>query len=87
MGRVDLVNALADLLDHSDGEHITIGLMGIWGTGKSTVLSLLKKELRCRQEERLWFGCDETITCWEALVKVLRRYAGCWGKQRARLTT
>ncbi|NOH59903.1 hypothetical protein F0261_17905 [Alteromonas sp. 07-89-2] len=58
LNRGALVNGLANIL--CDKEHIhplTIGLMGNWGSGKSQVLALLKKELKARDcEQPFLFG-------------------------------
>lgn len=48
LGRIGLVKALAGMLAVSNSEEIkgfTVGLLGDWGSGKSTVIELLKKEL------------------------------------------
>jgi hypothetical protein len=47
LGREDLVNGLTKLLTHKDNtEHMTIGLLGHWGTGKTRILELLKEDIK-----------------------------------------
>lgn len=49
LNRGALVNGLASILCDKEHTHpLTIGLMGNWGSGKSQVLALLKKELKDR---------------------------------------
>jgi len=49
LNRGALVNGLASILCDEEHTHpLTIGLMGNWGSGKSQVLALLKKELKDR---------------------------------------
>ncbi len=46
LGRDDLVQALAAMLDHpSQGTPFTIGLLGDWGSDKTSVMQLLEREL------------------------------------------
>jgi len=46
LGRTALVNALRGLLDHNEQPgKLTIGLMGHWGAGKSSVIKMLEKAL------------------------------------------
>lgn len=46
LGRQDLVESLAAMLDHPrQGTPFTIGLLGDWGSGKTTVMKLLEREL------------------------------------------
>ncbi|MCO7226476.1 P-loop NTPase fold protein [Pleionea sp. CnH1-48] len=47
LGRSRLVSAIADFLDTPEHKgELTIGLLGDWGAGKSTVLRLLKEKLK-----------------------------------------
>ncbi|MBU3020163.1 KAP family NTPase [Paraglaciecola agarilytica] len=47
LNRNELVNGIASLLSHRENsEHLTIGLLGHWGSGKTRVLDLLKERLR-----------------------------------------
>ena len=47
LNRGHLVNGLSDLLaEPSNDEHLTIGLLGHWGSGKTRVLDLLKESLQ-----------------------------------------
>jgi len=49
LNRGALVNGLASILCDKEHTHpLTIGLMGNWGSGKSQILALLKKELKDR---------------------------------------
>ena len=53
LNRQKLVNALAANLTHSSNRHHrAIGLLGEWGSGKSTVLKLLKDELKKTHKEQ-----------------------------------
>lgn len=58
LNRQKLVNALAINLIHStNNHHRAIGLLGEWGSGKSTVLALLKQQLKeFRTEQPFIFG-------------------------------
>lgn len=52
LDRGKLVSALAAVLAGKSNQHQTIGLLGDWGTGKSTTINLLKKELRKNHEQQ-----------------------------------
>lgn len=53
LSRQKLVNSLAINLTHSTNKHHrAIGLLGEWGSGKSTVLKLLKDELKKTHKEQ-----------------------------------
>lgn len=53
LNRGKLVDALATILAApGNGSHQTIGLLGDWGVGKSTVVHLLKNELIRRQHQQ-----------------------------------
>lgn len=53
LNRQNLVNALAANLAHSaNNHHRAIGLLGEWGSGKSTVLKLLKDQLKETQADQ-----------------------------------
>jgi hypothetical protein len=58
LNRQTLVNALAINLTHSTNKHHrAIGLLGEWGSGKTTVLKLLKEELqKSHKEQPFIFG-------------------------------
>lgn len=58
LNRQKLVNALATNLTHSTNRHHrAIGLLGEWGSGKSTVLKLLKQKLKeTHKEQPFVFG-------------------------------
>lgn len=58
LNRQKLVNALAINLTHSTNKHHrAIGLLGEWGSGKSTVLKLLKQKLKeTHKEQPFVFG-------------------------------
>jgi hypothetical protein len=47
LGREDLVKGLTKLLTHKDNtEHMTVGLLGHWGTGKTRILELLREDIK-----------------------------------------
>ena len=51
LGRKNLVEALAELIaDKNQGTPFTIGLLGRWGAGKSTVMKMLQDVLRSRED-------------------------------------
>lgn len=53
LNRALLAEVLAKNLTHSENSHHrTIGLLGDWGSGKSTVLNLLKNKIRNRRGEQ-----------------------------------
>lgn len=58
LNRGALVNGLAGILCNDEHIHpLTIGLMGHWGSGKTQVLELLKKELKSREcKQKFLFG-------------------------------
>ncbi len=57
LDRKKLVETLADLLQAPDNSHHqTIGLLGHWGVGKSSVVELLKTSLKNRVEHRRLTG-------------------------------
>ncbi len=57
LGHGHLVRALGAMLaDPTQGTPFTIGLLGAWGTGKSTVMNLLKKHLEAMDEGRFIFA-------------------------------
>lgn len=57
LGRNALVQSLADLITHdSNTEHITIGLLGDWGVGKTGVVALLKERLKSISDCKTVFG-------------------------------
>lgn len=60
LGREALVNALRGLLDHPEqsGE-LTIGLMGHWGAGKSSVIKMLEEALCDPAQNQHSFICAE----------------------------
>ncbi|MBI5117935.1 hypothetical protein HZA56_15780 [Candidatus Poribacteria bacterium] len=49
----DVARAIADVVRHEDGGR-SIGLSGKWGSGKSTVISLLRKELGESSGHKVW---------------------------------
>jgi len=52
LGREGLVEGVASILNHDENnEHLTIGLLGHWGTGKTRVLDLLKRRLKQSQPD------------------------------------
>jgi len=56
LDRQQLINALAAILAHrSNNDHRTIGLLGDWGSGKSTWLDFLKDALK-RTDQPFLFG-------------------------------
>ena len=57
LNRTNLVVALSNFIGHKDNSsHLTIGLLGHWGSGKSTVIRLLKNRL-CNQNNNAYlFG-------------------------------
>ncbi len=62
LGRTSLVKALSDLITHpSNNEHFTVGLLGHWGVGKSSVLTLLGDDLRTQDHIQVLFG---TFNAW-----------------------
>ncbi len=51
LGRQDLVDALASILaDKANRQHLTIGLLGDWGAGKSTFVKLLQNKLQEKEK-------------------------------------
>lgn len=51
LGREDLVKALAEMVaDEKQGTPFTIGLLGHWGSGKSTVMKMLQDVLSSRDD-------------------------------------
>lgn len=57
LDRESLVSSLANLLaDGRNGEHLTIGLLGHWGSGKTRVIDLLKQRLRKNRKQPFLFG-------------------------------
>ncbi|WNO08787.1 P-loop NTPase fold protein [Teredinibacter sp. KSP-S5-2] len=57
LDREGLVSSLANLLtDRRNGEHLTIGLLGHWGSGKTRVIDLLKQRLRKNRKQPFLFG-------------------------------
>jgi len=61
LGRDVLVKALCELLDYPDySGRLTIGLMGHWGSGKSSVLKMLEKALTEKDKEKNKFWEPES---------------------------
>lgn len=57
LNRDNLVSALASFIGHKDNSsHLTIGLLGHWGSGKSTVIRLLKDRLCSQNNNAYLFG-------------------------------
>lgn len=50
-----IANTLFDVIQNGSDEGITIGLEGGWGSGKSTVVSILKKKLEAVQNIRYFY--------------------------------
>jgi hypothetical protein len=64
LNREQLIGALAGLIaDPDNSHHQTIGLLGNWGAGKSTVVQLLKKRLLSEHEEQPFLFAD--FNAWE----------------------
>ncbi|MFT2090968.1 P-loop NTPase fold protein [Paraglaciecola sp. 2405UD69-4] len=56
LGRENLVNGLRDLLTHKENnEHLTVGLLGHWGAGKTRVCELLKQAIQEKQDKSCGF--------------------------------
>ncbi len=63
LGDENLVRALAAMIaDPNQGTPFTIGLLGEWGTGKSTVMNLLRKRLDAEEPDRFIFA---EFNAWE----------------------
>lgn len=76
----DVARAIADVVLHEDGGR-SIGLSGKWGSGKSTVISLLRKELGESSDHKVWVfdawaheGDPLRRTFLESLIESLRRW-------------
>jgi len=63
LGRERLVDSIAELISHSDQvAPLTIGLLGDWGAGKTTVLNLLERTLDKENKE----GINYTVEVFNA---------------------
>ncbi|WP_417553234.1 KAP family P-loop NTPase fold protein [Marinomonas fungiae] len=64
LDRQQLINTLAAiLLEPSNSGHQTIGLLGDWGVGKTSVVNLLKKQLLAKQAEQPFLFAE--FNAWE----------------------
>ena len=67
LGRERLVDSIAELLNHPNQvDPLTIGLLGDWGAGKTTVLNLLEQALTKNKQKSVGF---EKIKEWLKLLK------------------
>lgn len=56
LNRQQLVSGLTNLLTHKDNnEHLTVGLLGHWGAGKTRVLQLLKQAIKGKKDKSSGF--------------------------------
>ncbi len=46
-----VANSVAEIIDQSQGEPVSIGVSGAWGTGKSSLIKLAQASLRERSSE------------------------------------
>jgi hypothetical protein len=58
LNREELARALAKIISSSKVDHMTIGLLGDWGSGKSFLLNLTKKRLN-QERQGIQFICGE----------------------------
>ncbi|MCE2027181.1 KAP family P-loop NTPase fold protein [Sessilibacter corallicola] len=55
LNRKSLVNALVNKFTHkSNSGHLTVGLLGYWGSGKTRILDLLKERLVTKESNFIW---------------------------------
>lgn len=63
LGRQNLVNALTEILTAKENfHHQTIGLLGDWGSGKSTFVNLLRSSLRKQSQDQFLYA---EFNAWE----------------------
>lgn len=64
LGRDHTVKALAEMIaDEKQGTPFTIGLLGNWGAGKSTVMKMLEDVLKKREDKKRFLFAD--FNAWE----------------------
>lgn len=72
-GFVRHVDLLADIIRTTDELPLCIGIFGTWGTGKTTLMRLLGKDVSADDDIRgIWFNAwkyDKGDTPWDALMK------------------
>lgn len=57
LGFDEYVQTLEEFITHSDTETpLSIGILGRWGTGKSTLMEMLKKKLNASKLTTVWFN-------------------------------
>jgi predicted KAP-like P-loop ATPase len=82
--RLPFARSIANIIStRSDPESLVIGVTGVWGEGKTTVLHFIASELRARGITVLWFnpwrfGSDDALlrTFFFALTKAIEKNIG-----------
>jgi len=67
------IDSLADLMaDPATSTPITIGVFGQWGSGKTTLMKLIQKQVDARQYKTVWFNAwkyeREALALWRVLI-------------------
>lgn len=53
-----VANKIVDLIEHNQGKAVTIGLEGRWGSGKSTIIAIIKKIISKKHNNLQYFYID-----------------------------
>src|ERR1700747_2273447 len=73
LGFQPMADILAEIIQETDPP-FTIGIFGEWGSGKTTLMTLVRRELDAREAKTVWFNAwkyDGKEGIWNALIQTI----------------